>query len=655
MGETNAPGFVTRFSPALQKIAQEEATLREALTKLPPAPVPHLTGRLGYHSGYSDSADTVEWVQLDLRHTETLDAVVIVPAGTDVGDAPTSGYGFPVRFRVELSKDGDGGSREVIADYTHEDYPNPGALPIYLPTRGKEARYVRITATRLYQEGDRYLFALGEVILLQGWRNLATRLVQEVGRNDFGKSRSMGAQPLWGIGNLVDGHGILGAPEGAEPSPTLGYQSGSISMSLQAEPPPRWIQVDLGEAERIDEVRLFPAHPPEFAHRPGFGYPPALKVEASNDPEFHQAVELIGFRGVNKPALQDHVNPGDNMITFAANGEPARYIRVTAQRFFDSNGKFFFAFSELQALAKGENMALHKSVTAFDTVEGDGWSKASLVDGYTSRANILDWPTWLAGLSQRRETLQQIALLKQQRSTVIHQLKSMAWAGLAGLVLLAVIALFLQLMRLRKKRQQEMEALRQRISQDLHDEIGSSLGSIALISQDVIASGGDAAQVRSDLIEIQDIARETVDAMRDIVRLVQSDRYGQGNLVTHLRETADRSLRGIAHTLTVEAEEAFNRLPMDQQRDVLLMFKEVLHNITRHAEATQVEIKLTQHLSELILTVQDNGRGFDPASPSNDGMGLVNLRRRAAKIGGQVALTSAPASGTTLTITLSAP
>jgi signal transduction histidine kinase len=413
--------------------------------------------------------------------------------------------------------------------------------------------------------------------------------------------------------------------------------------------------VDLGSEQRIDEVRLFPAHPPEFAHRPGFGYPPALKVEASNDPEFHEAVELIGFRGVNKPALQDHVNPGDNMMTFTADGEPARYIRITAQRFFDSNGKFFFAFSELQALAKGENVALHKSVTAFDTLEGEGWSMASLVDGYTSRANILDWREWLSGLSRRRETMQQIALLKQERITVIHQLQSMAWAALAGLVLLAVIALFLQLMRLRKKRQQEMEALRQRISQDLHDEIGSSLGSIALISQDVIASGGNAAQVRSDLLEIQDIARETVDAMRDIVRLVQSDRYGQGNLIAHLRETACRALRGVSHTLTVEAEEAFNRLPMDQQRDVILMFKEVLHNITRHAEATQVEIKLTGDHGELILAIQDNGRGFDPASTSGDGMGLVNLRRRAAKIDGKIELTSAPASGTSLTITLTAP
>ncbi len=657
MGETisSAHRFAPWLSPALRQIAKEESELQQKLTKLPAAPVPHLTGRLGFHSGYSNSADTVEWVQLDLRNTEALDAVVIVPAATDIGDTPTSGYGFPVRFRVELLNDKDDGTRELIADYTQEDFANPGALPIFLTTQGHHARYVRITATRLYREGDRYLFALGEVILLQGGRNLAGRLVQKEGRNDFDKSRSMGAQPLWGIGNLVDGHGILGSPEGTEPSSTLGYQSHSISMALEPAPPARWVQVDLGTEQIVNDVRLFPAHPPEFAHRPGFGYPPTLKVEISNDPEFHTSIQLTGFQGVNHPDLQDHTNPGDNMMVYTSAGESARYIRVTAQRFFDSNGKFFFALSELQALSNGNNIALNKHVTAFDSIEKDGWSKASLVDGFTSRANIVKWPEWLAGLSQRRETLQQLALLKIRSNALVSNLQSMALSALGGLVLLAIVILSFQVLRQRRRRHLEMEALRQRISQDLHDEIGSSLGSIALISQDVIASGGDASQVRHELIEIQDIARETVDAMRDIVRLVQSDRYGQANLTAQLREAADRALRTLPHTFSVEAEEAFNKLPMDQQRDVILMFKEVLHNITRHAEATEVKITLTQQNGERILTVQDNGRGFDPASSSSDGMGLVNLRRRATKIGGKITLSSAPAHGTTLTITLPAP
>jgi signal transduction histidine kinase len=201
-------------------------------------------------------------------------------------------------------------------------------------------------------------------------------------------------------------------------------------------------------------------------------------------------------------------------------------------------------------------------------------------------------------------------------------------------------------------RHAEVEALRQRIAQDLHDEIGSSLGSIALIAQDILASGDDAEQVRGDLTEIKDIADDTVGAMRDITRLIQSDRYGTDDLATLLRETAARLLRGIDHHLTIESGTHAQRLPVDRQRDLILMFKETLHNITRHSAATSVDIRLEQANGRLTLAVRDNGRGFDAPAPNGAGMGLTNLHRRAAKHGGSVHIASAPAQGTTVSITI---
>ena len=193
--------------------------------------------------------------------------------------------------------------------------------------------------------------------------------------------------------------------------------------------------------------------------------------------------------------------------------------------------------------------------------------------------------------------------------------------------------------------------MRQRIARDLHDEIGSSLGSIALITQDILASDVGSAQTHSDLDEIKHIADETVSAMRDITRLIQSDRYGSDDLATLLRETAARLLRNIPHTLTLEASEPARKLPVDRQRDLILMFKEGLYNVTRHAAATAVEIRVAQSSTHLSVTVQDNGHGFDPAA-ATEGMGLTNLQRRAAKHGGSVRIDSAPARGTALTITL---
>jgi signal transduction histidine kinase len=293
-------------------------------------------------------------------------------------------------------------------------------------------------------------------------------------------------------------------------------------------------------------------------------------------------------------------------------------------------------------------VALGKIVSAFDSTETGGWSKAALVDGFTSTANILDWPEWLAGLSKRREILQQVAAIEARQRQLVQQWQRYGLGALAILAVAGIAATIAWSARQRRARLREMEVLRQRIAQDLHDEIGSSLGSIALIAQDIRV---DNPQARDDLAEIKSIADESVAAMRDITRLIQSDRYGSDDLATLLRETASRLLRTIPHTLTVEAGTSSRKLPVDRQRDLILMFKEALHNITRHAAATAVEIRFTQSSTQLSVTLHDNGHGFDPAA-ATEGMGLTNLPRRAAKHGGSVRIDTAPARGTTLTITL---
>ncbi len=401
----------------------------------------------------------------------------------------------------------------------------------------------------------------------------------------------------------------------------------------------------------MDEVRLFPAHPPEFAHRPGYDWPPELKVELADNAEFRNAVGMAGFYDGSSMMPRDPVNPGDNAMTFTAHHETARYVRVTAPRLFDANGAYVFALAEMQVWSGDTNLALGKTVTAFDLTEEKGWSRAALVDGFTSRANILDWPEWLAGLSLRRETMQRLAALDVQQTAVLARFKTIGWWVLGSALAATLLVLLGINLRQRRERHLEMEALRQRISQDLHDEIGSSLGSIAFISEDALALADDDA-MRRELGEIRDTAQQTLDSMRDLVRLAQSGKYGHRDLAEQLREIADRALRGIPHTLDDQAAAAFNRLPTHQRRDLVLMFKEALHNLVRHAHATQADIMLAQSNGALTLTVRDNGRGFDPDALNGTGIGLTNLQRRAAKHGGSVRIVSAPAQGTTLTITL---
>ena len=640
-GGSIAEKLVRLLSPEMRRRDAERLSLTHSLPALPTAPDPEFTQRLGWHSSFSTQGDTVEWVDLHLAHPQALEAVVLI-APASGGSATAPGYGFPLRFRVELFSGHDSSERTIIADHTREDFPNPGWLPVVIQAHGIVAGKVRITATRLFHEEQRHLFALGEVMLLHGSRNLGS-LIEAIGPVAVLASSSKGSRPAWGRINLVDGQSVLGPPLGVKPSPSLGFRS--IPTSERSELRGQEVSVDLGSAVALDEVRLFPAHPPEFAHSHGYGFPVRYQIE------LRETIASPPVILTPPPSGSYSGPPGDNVVSLVAGGQIARHIALTVVEPHVSNGSAVLALAEMQVWSGGKNVALGKPVSAQNSTETGGWSKDALVDGFTSTANILDWPEWLAGLSKRREVLQQVAAIEARKRQLVQQWQNYGIGALGVFTAASMAAAIAWSVRQRHARFREMEALRQRIARDLHDEIGSSLGSIALITQDILASIGGSAQTRDDLTEIKHIADETVSAMRDITRLIQSDRYGSDDLATLLRETAARVLRAIPHTLTLEVSTPGRKLPVDRQRDLSLMFKEALYNITCHAAATGVKICLAQSSTQLSVTIHDNGQGFDPAA-TTEGMGLTNLQRRAAKHGGSVRIDSAPAQGTTLTITL---
>jgi signal transduction histidine kinase len=403
-----------------------------------------------------------------------------------------------------------------------------------------------------------------------------------------------------------------------------------------------WVEIDLGKVADVDEVRLFPAHPPQFAHTQGYGFPVRYHVELREEDNDTPRI-LAAPQSGSYTAL-----PGDNVVTIPGGGHRAQFVRLSVLDPHVSNGSVILALAEMQVWSGGKNIAPGSFVNASDATETDGWSKTALVDGFASGADILDWPEWLTGLSQRREVEQQLTLAHTKREAITQRWQRLGFTLIVAVVVLGIIAALIWLQRQRRARLMELERLRQRIAQDLHDEIGSSLGSIALIAQDILA---DDKHAREDLTEIKAIADETVDAMREITRLMQSERYGVDDLPTLIRDTAERMLRGITHSVSIDDQAQTRRLPVDRQRDLILVLKEALHNINKHAAATEVTITLAQDHRNIILTVRDNGLGFDDPAATTTGMGLANLRRRAARHQGRADIASSPL-GTTLTLTL---
>jgi hypothetical protein len=126
----------------------------------------------GYHSGIETNRNVIKWVELDLGKSLPLEEIRLIPARPiDFPDTP--GFGFPIRFRVETSEEKDFASVQPISDHTSEDFTNLGDNPVAFPASHKEGRFVRVTATRLWERTSDYVFALAELQVLVDGTNAA--------------------------------------------------------------------------------------------------------------------------------------------------------------------------------------------------------------------------------------------------------------------------------------------------------------------------------------------------------------------------------------------------------------------------------------------------------------------------------------------------
>ncbi len=157
---------------------------------------------LGYHSQIMPMQQVVKWVQVDLGKRQTLDEIVLVPAHVVYGGHPGPGFGFPPRYKVEVSDDPEFTTSRILVDHTAADVPHPGDTWQHIPAVGAAGRYVRVTATKLWKRTDDWIFALGELIALSGGQNVA------FGRPVTGLD-SIEAAPSWAAKNLVDGFSSL--------------------------------------------------------------------------------------------------------------------------------------------------------------------------------------------------------------------------------------------------------------------------------------------------------------------------------------------------------------------------------------------------------------------------------------------------------------
>jgi signal transduction histidine kinase len=206
------------------------------------------------------------------------------------------------------------------------------------------------------------------------------------------------------------------------------------------------------------------------------------------------------------------------------------------------------------------------------------------------------------------------------------------------------------LYRYRVSRVLEFANMRTRIATDLHDEIGSNLSLIAMVSEVAGRTVKQSdPQITGWLSLIGNTSRETVDSMSDIVWAVNPNKDKIGDLTQRMRQVADNAFTAgdIAFHFSVPAVEDEIKVDAETRREVFMVFKEGVNNIVRHSRCTNAEIDLAIEVNWLRLKLSDDGRGFD-VSQASSGNGLSSMRRRAKKLGGELEIGSSSSGGTTV-------
>lgn len=634
--EGPAEKFARLFNADLRDMEERQQQIVSQLQTLPDFRQTALKPvEFGYHSGVSRTRP--KWVQVDLGETVEPDAVAVTPVTVALDRRSEIGYGFPRSFRVDISNDSEFRTYETLAEYRARDRNEAREAPFFAPTSGMKGRYVRLTAFQLWQPGDGRsgtpVLALGELFVLKGDRNLAAgRPVRSL---DTAEQAS-----LWSRAYLTDGRTSLGLPHRAEASPSSGFQSQTKDKAKES-----WVQIDLEETLPVNEIRLIPAIPEDFVFGLSFNFPLTFRVEISDHPDMRQAQRLAQLVGGQL------TEPGNNPVTIPVKETPGRYVRLTVER--RTPVAISFALAEMQVFSGDRNVAEGRPVRAPESVEEGKWSATYLVDGFDSRNRLCGYEEWLNSLKIRGESVREWRELESRRTGQVSETidRGVRYGGLGLGSAAALIVLMLG--RSRVRRRKELESLRQQIASDFHDDIGSNLSSIALLAElgeSEVLDDPEAAQ--EELAEIKATAKRTIQSMRDIVWMIRPVEETWKEMLARLRETAAALLKAHVYRFDLKGRFHDDLLPLEFKRDFFLIYKEVLNNVVKHAQASRVHIELEAASGKLTLRVTDDGRGFDNLEKGfKEGNGLSNLRRRAQHIGANLKVKSKRGQGTTVQLT----
>ncbi len=222
------------------------------------------------------------------------------------------------------------------------------------------------------------------------------------------------------------------------------------------------------------------------------------------------------------------------------------------------------------------------------------------------------------------------------------------------MVILAMLGLVSLFLYLRISKTLELQKVRLRLYENLHDDVGSRLMAIVM-SADMMLND-DKSNPRMQ--QIATIGKSIVNNMKRLVWAIDPENENMESLLLKIRDDRNMTLDPAVH-FTLESEPALNQkiIPGEIRYQLMSIINEAFNNISKYAKAQNVEVRFQRQSNQLVMVIKDDGIGFDPGSAKKDnvrssGYGLGNMEKRMKRIKGNLVIKSSPGNGTSITVSI---
>jgi len=257
---------------------------------------------------------------------------------------------------------------------------------------------------------------------------------------------------------------------------------------------------------------------------------------------------------------------------------------------------------------------------------------------------------------ENKAALAKLAQAKKDaiNSADIYTQKIIRNSFIAGSILLMLLIVVL-INRNKLKRGIEMEKMRSRLSRDLHDDIGSTLSSINILSRTARSNLKETTdeKTRLSLEKINERSQRLLDSMSDIIWNINPGNDTIEEVMSRMREYATTILeaKNIDYSFNFPKQKMDCRLSMEVKNNLYLIFKEAVNNLSKYSGCTHATLSMASEEKNIHLKIEDNGIGFDEQEIKHRG-GLVNMQQRAAEIKGTINIQTVINKGTRIELTI---